>query len=147
MIKFLKKIFITSALLIISTCANFALPQGVVEFNSSNYNTWIKACEPACGKGSFYLYAHKTYNQSNGLYYFQVYVWSDSFYKNCNQAYTYIDNVSIYLSENKKNSLNFDYFLASPKTASFNGWNYIAYIYSTSANQKFKFEWGSASPY
>ena len=129
--------------------SSLAHAQGSIIFDGNNYNQWIKIGEPACGVGSFYLYVNQYYSQADGLYYYEIYVWSDSYYKNCNPSYTYIKDVVIYVHNgtNYSNSLSYDYFLASPKTTTFNGWNYLAYVYSGSASQKFKITWSGATPY
>lgn len=145
----LKKIFLTGAIVVLSAVANFANAQGSVTISSSNYFTWVKVDEPACGKGSFYVYVNKYYNTADRLYYYEIYIWSDSYYKNCNTSYTYIEDVVLYVHDNGNyiKALTLDYFLAAPKTGTFNGWNYMAYVYSGSASQKFKIKWDSVSPY
>ena len=141
-----KKILAITTFLLISS---FAQAQEVVYFDNTNYNQWIQIGDVACGKASFHLYVNQYYNQTDGLYYYEIYVWSDSYYKNCNPSYTYIENVIVYVYDGSvySNSLSMDYYLASPKTTTFNGWNYLAYVYSASANQKFKIAWDGANPY
>jgi hypothetical protein len=145
----LKKIFLTGIFVVLSIVFNKANAQSEQYINSSNYYTWIQTCNPDCGKGSFYTYVNRYYNQNSGYYYFEIYIWSNSYYKNCNEAYTYIDDVVIYVESkgNYTSVLKLDYYLASPKTATFNGWNYMAYVYSTNPNQKFKIKWSSISAY
>lgn len=144
-----KKIFLISVFTIISVIANDVKAQGSQYINSSNYFNWIKIGEPSCGNGSFYIYVNRYYNQTQGLYYFEIYIWSDSYYKNCKESYTYIDDVVLYIDDKGYYSqvLVLDYYLAQPKNASFNGWNYIAYVYSSNPNQKIKIKWGSVSSY
>lgn len=137
-----KKILAVAAFMLISLAAQ---SQGSLTINSTNYNKWVQVCNTACGKGSFYVYVNKYYNQTDKYYYYEIYVWSESYYKNCTSAYTYIDEVKIYA--NNIQVLILDYYLASPKTDTFNGWNYMAYVYSSKENETIKITWDSISPY
>lgn len=145
----LRKIFLIGVFTILSAFANDVKAQGTQYINSSNYFNWIKVGEPLCGKGSFYVYVNRIYNQSQGLYYFEIYIWSDSYYKNCQASSTYIDDVIVYVDVNGyySQALTLDYYLAAPKGGTFNGWNYMAYVYSKNPNQKIKIKWNSISQY
>ena len=67
---------------------------------SSDYYQWIKVDEPRCGKGSFYIYISKEYNISSRLYYYKIFLWSDSYYRNCGVASTLIDVFNVYIYAN-----------------------------------------------
>ncbi len=145
----LKKIFLISAVFILSSILNISVAQGEININSSKCFRWIEVSTQACKKGSFYVYVNRRYNQENGFYYFDIYIWSNSYYENCNESSTYIDDVDIYINSGGRYvpAVNLDYYLAAPKTNSFNGWNYMAYVYSKDPNQLFKIKWSSVSTY
>lgn len=144
--KWFKKIL---AILTLVFLTSFGYSQGSVNFNSSNYYTWIKVGNPDCGKANFYIYVDRTYNSASRLYYYNIYFWSDSYYQNCNASATYISNIGAYALNGGKYSkiIGTPYILVKPKNGYFNGWNFFGYIYSYNPNQAIKIKWGGASLY
>jgi len=144
--KWFKKILTILTLVFLTS---FAYSQGEVNFNNSNYSQWVKIKNSQCGQASFYVYVGKTYNSASRLYYYNIYIWSDSYYRNCNASSTYITNINIYEFDTGKYSKVFEtpYLLAKPKNAYFNGWNLLGYIYSYNSSLNIKLTWGSISIY
>lgn len=131
--------------------ASFAYSQnsGYKILGSSDYYQWVKIDEPRCGSGSFYIYISKEYNISSRLYYYKIFLWSDSYYRNCGVASTLINVFNVYIYANGKYSkvLNLEYILANPKSNYFDGWNYVAYVYTYNENQNFKITWEDVNSY
>jgi hypothetical protein len=149
MMNWIKNIFLTGVLIIVSTFFKNSNAQGEQHIGPTKYNKWIQVSRSDCGKGSFYIYVNKSFDRNDMLYYFDVYIWSDSYYKDCSVSHTYIDNVVIFVENFGKydRSLSLDYYLAAPKSNSFNGWNHMAFIYSAKSSQEFKIKWDLISTY
>lgn len=147
MIKWIKNILTVFSFVMLYS---FAQAQGgVAYFSSSSYNQWIEFSEKRCGKAGFYIYIRRYYKPSHRVFYYDIYIWSDSYYRNCLPSYTYINNIMVYMHDGKnyKPVLNLDYYIASPKKSDFNGWNYLGYLYSRNSNQNIKITWTDKSPY
>lgn len=142
-----KKIFFISVFLF-SFFVN-ANAQTEKYIDSYNYFQWIQSNNPGCGVGSFYVYVNKYFNNKNGFYYYEFYVWSNSYYSNCTVSYSFIDDFILYIHNGGDYVpvLKLDYYLAAPKSTSFNGWNYITSVYSSNPNQKFKIKWNGVKSY
>lgn len=143
--QWLKRILITLALFV-SFNAN---AQNSITIGPGNYGKWLLSNESCYGCGSFYVMVTNTYNPADGFYYYDIYLWSNSYYSNGYTANTYIKGVNIYalnlngISENLV--LNFQYLVVPPKSYQFNGYFYVGYVYSTISTQKIKLNWQSAS--
>ena len=97
-----------------------------------------------CGSALFMLYRSPAPNAS-GQYETFVYVWSNSFDAYGNAVTTYISRPRIYgidaYGRKVANPIvTMEYHLAGPKTASFNGWNLMFYLYSPTPNQSYLLE-------
>ncbi len=128
---------------------SFAYSQGSMNFNQNNYYQWVKINDSQCGKANLYIYVDRVYNNASRLYYYNIYFWSDSYYRNCEVSSTLINNINVYAFSNGKYTkvLIVPYILAKPKSNYFNGWNFLGYVYSYSSNQNIKVNWGSANLY
>jgi len=144
--KWFKKILLMVSLMFMTS---FAYSQGSLNFNQSNYYQWVKVSNSQCGKANFYVQVDRKYNSASRLYYYNVYFWSDSYFRNCDPSTTYISNINVYSLNNGKYSKMFGqaYMLAKPQNPYFNGWNFAGYVYSYSANLNIKVSWGGASLY
>ena len=144
--KWFKKILATIALVFLTS---FAYSQGSVNFDNSNYYGWVNVSSPQCGKANFYVQVERTYNNASRLYYYNIYFWSDSYYRNCNASTTYISDINVYSLNNGKYTKMFGqpYMLVKPKSNYFNGWTFAGYVYSYSSNLNIKVSWGGASLY
>lgn len=144
--KWFKKIIIVLSLMFLSS---FSYSQGEMNFNSNNYYQWVNIKNSQCGQASFYIYVDRIYNSGSRLYYYNIYIWSDSYYSNCNASTTYIKNINVYGFDSGKYSKVFGtpYLLAKPKNSYFNGWNFLGYIYSYSSNKNIKVTWRGTSLY
>lgn len=145
--KWFKKILFT--ILIIIAPIFSSAQSGYQYVDASNCYQWIKLSNSQCGKASFYIYVDKVYNNGSRLYYYNIYLWSDSYYNNCNTSSTYISNINVYAFNNGKYSKAFGvpYLLAKPKSNYFNGWNFLGYVYTYSSNQSIKITWEDISLY
>ena len=113
-----------------------------------NYNTWILS-NPSCyGCSSFYVMVASKPVQTNGLYYYDIYMWSNSFYASGYASNTYIKQVNIYAIDfnGRENlMLTFPYLVVPPKSYSFNGYFYVGCVYSQSPEQTIKTTWLNAT--
>ena len=138
---FIKKILLTLLL----TLSISASSQNQMTFYSNHYNQWYMSNQPCYGCGSFYItIANTTYPDKSGLYYYDIYLWSNSFYTNGYAASSYVKNIKIYTLDpagNEKLVFKLDYALIPPKSQYFNGNYYLAYVYSGSAMQTIKITW------
>lgn len=85
-----------------------------------------------------------TYPDKSGLYYYDIYLWSNSFYTNGYAASSYVKNIKIYGVDpygNETFLFKIDYALVPPKSEYFDGNFYLAYVYSGSAVQTIKITW------
>jgi hypothetical protein len=122
--------------------------QNSITIGNYNYNSWELSNEACYGCGSFYVMVVNNGLSTNGYYYYDIYFWSNSFYTNGYAANTYVKPVTVYaVDPNGRNTLMFNlkYVVVQPKSNSFNGYFYVGYVYSTSANQKIKISWSNAS--
>ncbi len=146
--KWFKNLFLTLVLILSLNSVNVAqssVAQNSITVSSVDYNKWILSNSSCYGCSSFYLMVVNTTNPSkDGLYYYDVYLWSNSFYANGYAASSYVKNINFFVvdpSGNKKFILKLDYALVPPKSQYFSGSFYLAYIYSISAKQTIKITW------
>lgn len=121
-----------------------------VDRNGYTYD-WKLSNKICYGCGAFYACVTRTANpDEKGLYYFYIYFWSKSYYANGGLASTYITNINIYGTDKFGNVSLITgpyYFVAFPKTESFNGYNLAATIYSTDPSQIINITWGQVTAY
>lgn len=140
------KNYIKNILLILFFTFSFKVKsQNSIYINSTQYNNWQLSNSSCYGCGSFYIMVTNTkYPNKKGLYYYDIYLWSNSFYTNGYTSSSYVKNINIYAidpSGNEQFILNLDYALVPPKSQYFNGSFYLAYVYSISAKQTIKLTW------
>lgn len=116
--------------------------QNRITIYSNNYNTWNLSNNTCAGCGSVYLMVvNTTIPDKSGLYYYDIYLWSNSFYANGYAASSYVKNIKLYAvdpSGNETFILKMDYALVPAKSQYFNGNFYLAYVYSGSNSQAIK---------
>jgi hypothetical protein len=119
--------------------------QNSVTIYNNNYNTWNLSNSTCYGCGSVYvMVVNANYPDKSGLYYYDVYLWSNSFYANGYASSSYIKMIKVYgIDPSGKETLilKMDYALVPPKSQYFNGNFYLAYVYSGSAMQTIKITW------
>lgn len=97
-----------------------------------------------CGSAFFMLHRSPT-PTSSGLYESYVYAWSNSFDVYGNAVTTYISRprvygIDVYGRKIPTPIITMEYHLASPQTPSFNGWNFVFYLYSSNPSQRYILE-------
>lgn len=147
MINWFKKIILSTLLVFFGykTCA-----QNTIILTPYNYKTWVPTSQACSGCGSFFVMVVNNPTPSNGYYYYDIYLWSNSFYQNGYAANSYVKNIQISLllpSGLYKGVLNVDYALVPPKSAYFDGYFHLAYVYSLSPQQTIKLNWFSTTPW
>lgn len=140
------KNFIKNILLILFFTFTFKVnSQNSIYINSSQYNTWQVSNNSCYGCGSFYIMVTNTkYPNKEGFYYYDIYLWSNSFYTNGYASSSYVKNINLYAIDpygKEQFILNLNYALVPPKSQYFNGSFYLAYVYSISARQTIKLTW------
>lgn len=141
MVKVLNKVLISLFLLL--SLNNSA--QNSVNVNTNRYNQWIQVGQTCYGCSSFYIMVvNDVAPRTDGLYYYSIFLWSNSFYNTGYVASTYVKNIKIYakdISGTQTFLLKTDYALVPPKSDYFEGSYYLAYVYSGSAKQIIKITW------
>jgi len=147
MMKWIKNLLLT---FIIAFSIN-ANAQGNMVINYNQYNKWVLSNSPCVGCGSFYVMVVNNPTPNNrGYYFYDVYCWTNSSYTNGYLASTYLKNINFYFvgaSGNEVFILNIPYGVVPPKTQYFNGYFYLAYVYSPSSSQTIKLTWSEANPW
>lgn len=142
MLKFLSKILTTVLLFV--TLSSFSQNNSVLVSNTM-YKKWLQVGQTCYGCTSFYIMVvNQTEPSSDGLYYYNVYFWSNSFYNNGYVASTYLKNINVYgvdVNSTETPILKINYALVPPKSNYFDGTFHLAYVYSTSARQIVKITW------
>jgi hypothetical protein len=142
MIKWFKNLFLGLLLVLSFNCAK---SQNSIAIGPSNYNRWILSNNTCSGCGSFYvMVVNQAYPANDGYYYYDVYLWSNSFYTNGFAASSYVKNIKLSLLQPNgtyMQVLALDYALVPPKSAYFNGYFHLAYAFSYSARQTIKITW------
>lgn len=121
-----------------------------VEMNPSNYNQWLHCEDAGYGKGSFGIITyHSGYKENDGYYYYDVYLWNNSYYKNGNVCSSYIKDIKVYVWDKGTwvNVINFGYALVHPASDTFDGYFHLTYIYNTMPVKKIKITWSEVSTY
>jgi len=116
----------------------------------SDYKNWMTSNQTCAGCGSFFVMVVNNPVPYNGYYYYDVYLWSNSFYQNGYASSSYVKNIKISIMQPNgvyQNVLNIDYALVPPKSPSFDGYFHLAYVYSLSAQQRIKLNWSSTTPW
>ncbi len=112
---------------------------------NNDYNIWNVSNSTCNGCGSvFIMVVNTSVPDKSGLYYYDIYLWSNSFYANGYAASSYVKNIKVYAVDPAGNEtfvLKMDYVLVPPKSQYFNGNFYLAYVYSGSAMQTIKLTW------
>ena len=127
---------------------NTTIAQTNITIGNGSYNSWALSNTACYGCGSFYTMIVNNPNPIDGYYYYDIYLWSNSYYTNGYAANTYVKPINIYTLDpfgKSKLVLTFAYVVVPPKSASFNGYFYLGYVYSTSAMQKIKLTWSNVS--
>jgi hypothetical protein len=146
----MRKWFRNLLLTIVTAFAFNANAQGNIEINYNQYNQWVLSNQPCVGCGSFFVMVVNNPNPNNGYYYYDIYLWTNSSYRNGFIASTYLKNINFYLvgaSGNEIKVFNMVYAVVPPKSSYFNGYFYIAYVYSLSPSQTIKLTWSEANPW
>ncbi len=121
-----------------------------IDHNNVTYN-WRSSGQSGYGLGCFYICVTRTTEpDAKGLYWFYFYAWSNSFYSNGLVASTYITNININAVDINGRQIHLVgpyYFLAYPKTTTFNGYNLAGTMYSPDPQQIFNITWGTVTPY
>ena len=144
MIKWIKNIIITLGFLFSSSTLKVGAQNYITVF-PSQYNSWVLSNTSCYGCGSFYVIVTNS-GYIDGYYYYDIYLWSNSFYTNGYTANSYIKNMNVYSIDSKNNRINIfnlDYVLVPPKSDFFDGYYYLGYAYSTNANQAIKLTWAT----
>jgi len=119
--------------------------QNSITITSNRYNIWNVSNPPCYGCSSIYVMVVNTkVPDKSGFYFYDIYLWSNSFYTNGYVASSYVKNINFYMVDphgTQKYILNVDYALVPPKSQYFNGSYYLGYIYSVSAKQTIKLTW------
>lgn len=141
MLKVLSKIFLSVLLFL-----NLSLKaQNSLTISPTRYQQWVQVGSSCYGCSSFYLMVvNETTPRTDGLYYYNVYLWSNSFYNNGYVSSTYIKTIKIYskdISGTETFLLKLDYALIPPKSDYFDGVYHLAYLYSYSARETIKITW------
>lgn len=148
MMKWFRKI--TLLLFILSFIPQKINAQNSMIITSSNYKNWQISNQTCAGCGSFFVMVVNNPIPSNGYYYYDIYLWSNSFYPNGYAASSYVKNIKISIMRPDgvyQNVLNVEYALVPPKSSIFNGYFHVAYVYSFSAQQTIKLNWSSTTPW
>lgn len=144
--KWIKNLFLA---LLLTLSFNSVSAQNSVTIQNSDYNKWELSNNTCYGCGSFYVMVVNTsIPDKAGLYYYDIYLWSNSFYPSGYAASSYVKNINIYVvdpSGKEAFILKMDYALVPPKSQYFNGSFYLAYIYSGSARQTIKITWSETA--
>jgi hypothetical protein len=146
MMKWFRNILLTLAMV-------FALnvnAQNSKVITPNNYNNWLISNQTCAGCGSFFIMVVNSPMQSDGYYYYDVYLWSNSFYSNGFAASSYVKNIKVSIMQPNgvyQKVLDVEYALVPPKSPSFNGYFHVAYVYSFSAQQIIKLNWSSTTPW
>ena len=112
---------------------------------------WKLSNQACYGCGSLYVsILRDSKPNEKGLYYFYVYLWSNSFYANGLKASTYVTNINVYAGNGdggKTSVLTIPYFVAKPKTDIFSGYNLIATLYGADPTQVWFITWVQIQAY
>jgi len=145
MIKYIKRLLIILAFVF---SANTMSAQNSILLNYGNYNEWVLSNNTCNGCSSFFAMVVNNPTPSNGYYYYDIYLWGNSFYSNGYAANTYIKSVNVYMltpSGTWNSVIPYSYLIVPPKSDVFDGYFYVGYIYSTSKMQSIKITWVNTS--
>lgn len=122
-----------------------AIGQTSVTLTENHYNTWYQVGNTCYGCSSFFIMVvNEPTPTIDGRYYYNIYLWSNSFYNTGYVSSTYLKNVKFYLKDItgvQTFVFKMDYALVPPKSDYFDGIYHIAYVYSGSARQIIKMTW------
>lgn len=135
--------------------ALFAFIASVVsaQYSVEPSSIWKQVGRSCAGCGSFFLREYKEpLPDANGVYWTYFYVWSNSYNEKGFIASTFIENINIYAIDfygrrSEYPLVSSQYFLAHPQGEYFDGWNIIAYMYSSLPNQRYVIEFSSINDY
>lgn len=137
------------SLIILFFVSNKIESQNTISINPYNYNRWIMSNETCSGCGSFYLMVvNSQYPDQNGFYYYDIYLWSNSYYLNGFASSSYVKNIIVYTLQESNiytNTMSFNYALVPPKSQYFDGYFHLGYIYSYNSRQKMKISWSEVN--
>jgi hypothetical protein len=123
---------------------------GEIVLGEDNYNNWYQCEQSGRGLASFYVGVSFTGEMENdGYYYYDVFFYNNSFYKNGKESSTYIQNLKYYVWYKGEWVLVFtqDYALIKPKTENYNGFYHAIFVYNFAKIKKIKITWGDTSIY
>lgn len=135
-----KKIFISIFFIIIFV---FTFSQSGLVVNNSEYNKWIQLGETRNMNPSFFVAVSDRGNRRiDGLYYYDVYLYTNSFYRNVLSP-TLIEGVNFLVWENSKwKSVHYiDYIILKVPTPFNNGAFHATIIYSPIRIQSIRVDW------
>jgi hypothetical protein len=119
--------------------------QNSITIYNNNYNTWNISNTTCSGCGSFYaMIVNTSIPDKSGLYYYDIYLWSNSFYQTGYASSSYVKNIQVFTidpSGKETLVLKMDYALVPAKSEYFNGNFFLAYVYSGSAMQTIELTW------
>jgi hypothetical protein len=145
----MKKILLSLLLLLTISFSTMSQTITHVDRNGNSYD-WKLFGNACYGCASFYVKVDRTlYKQSDGFFYFYIYLYSNSFHSNGYLTSTYITNINIYSIENNTNSLIMGPFwsLVPPKNQNFDGVYNIATLKSRNPQQIWYVDFGQTFVY
>ena len=72
--------------------------------SSYNYNSWLQCETSGYGKGSFGIITYTTNIKTDNYYYYDVYLITNSYYKNGTICSSYIKNIKVILDRTSRNN-------------------------------------------
>jgi len=113
--------------------------------NSPNYNNWYQCEESGRGKASFFA-AVSTSNvmAKDGYYYYDVFFYNNSFYRNGIECSTYIKNINYYIwNGDSWQKVYYQPYALVKQSGQF----HAAYVYSFTKIYKIKIVWQDVLTY
>lgn len=123
---------------------------GSIILKEDNYNNWYQCEESGYGKPSFYVGVSFTGEmETDGYYYYDIFLYNNSYYRNGKECSTYITNLKYYVWVGDKwvHIYTQDYALVKPATTNYNGMYHAIYVYNFSKIKKIKITWGEMYTY
>jgi len=118
--------------------------------NSTNYNKQLQCENAGRGEGSFGIITYTSgQKEKDGYHYYDIYLWSNSFYENGVPCSSYIKNIKVFVWKNGtwSNVINFPYALVHPPSETFDGYYHLTYIYNATKVNNIKITWSEVTTY
>ena len=110
--------------------------------NNSSYNQWIPSNSTCAGCGSIFVMVSSPV-QKSGAFYYDIYLWSNSFYVNGFAANSYVKN--IFVNVQGATVIALPYVVVPPKSNVFNGYFYLGFVYSGNPAETIVVNWSNIS--